>query len=128
MVVISVCNNKKCKAEYENRYKDEAFEIAKKAVEAIDKCLEKIISKVNLKEYTIIVTADHGNCEQMIDLNTFMVTLQDYLLKISDVACVVMSNKIGTKWEKINNARDSRSRNSQTNTKRKDSKKKNKKR
>lgn len=65
---------------------------------------------------------------QMIDLNTFMVTLQDYLLKISDIACVVMSNKIGTKWEKINNARDSRSRNSQTNTKRKDSKKKNKKR
>ena len=43
------------------------YDAAIKAVEAIDRCLEKIISKVNLKEYTVIVTADHGNCEVMIN-------------------------------------------------------------
>ena len=36
-------------------------------VETIDKCLEKIIKNVNLDEYTVIITADHGNCEQMIN-------------------------------------------------------------
>jgi 2,3-bisphosphoglycerate-independent phosphoglycerate mutase len=37
------------------------------AVETIDKCIEKIINNINLDEYTIIITADHGNCEQMIN-------------------------------------------------------------
>ena len=37
------------------------------AVETIDKCIEKLISNINLDEYTIIITADHGNCEQMIN-------------------------------------------------------------
>ena len=37
------------------------------AVETVDKCLNKIISKVNLNEYTVLITADHGNCEQMIN-------------------------------------------------------------
>ena len=37
------------------------------AVETVDKCLEKIINNINLDEYTVIVTADHGNCEQMIN-------------------------------------------------------------
>ena len=37
------------------------------AVETVDKCINKIISKVNLNEYTIMITADHGNCEQMIN-------------------------------------------------------------
>lgn len=43
------------------------YDAAIKAVETIDKCLTKIVSKVNLKEYTIIITADHGNCEVMIN-------------------------------------------------------------
>lgn len=37
------------------------------AVETIDKCIEKLINNINLDEYTIIITADHGNCEQMIN-------------------------------------------------------------
>lgn len=37
------------------------------AVETVDKCLEKLLSKIDLSEYTVIVTADHGNCEQMIN-------------------------------------------------------------
>ena len=43
------------------------YDAAIKAVETIDTCLNKIISKVDTNKYTIIVTADHGNCEVMIN-------------------------------------------------------------
>lgn len=39
---------------------------ATKAMEVIDQCLEIIFKKVNLEDTTVIVTADHGNCEEMI--------------------------------------------------------------
>ena len=37
------------------------------AVETIDLCINKILEKIDLNEYTVIITADHGNCEQMIN-------------------------------------------------------------
>jgi len=37
------------------------------AVETVDKCVNKIINNIDLNEYTVIITADHGNCEQMIN-------------------------------------------------------------
>lgn len=37
------------------------------AVTTVDTCIGKILSNINLDEYTIIITADHGNCEQMIN-------------------------------------------------------------
>jgi len=37
------------------------------AMETIDKCLTKIIDNIKNDEYTIIITADHGNCEVMIN-------------------------------------------------------------
>lgn len=37
------------------------------AMETVDKCIKKIIDNTNLDEYTIMITADHGNCEQMIN-------------------------------------------------------------
>ena len=40
------------------------------AVETVDKCINKIIENIDLEEYTVIITADHGNCEQMIDYKT----------------------------------------------------------
>lgn len=43
------------------------YEAAIRAVEVLDECLNKIISKVDLREYTVIITADHGNCEVMIN-------------------------------------------------------------
>lgn len=43
------------------------YEKGIQAVETVDSCLEKIINNINLDEYTIIITADHGNCEQMIN-------------------------------------------------------------
>lgn len=41
------------------------YEAAIKAVETVDECIGKILNNISLDEYTVIVTADHGNCEVM---------------------------------------------------------------
>jgi 2,3-bisphosphoglycerate-independent phosphoglycerate mutase len=41
-----------------------------KAVETIDKCLQKIVAAINENNAIAFITADHGNVEQMFDLNT----------------------------------------------------------
>lgn len=46
------------------------FEAAKKAIEAVDTCLGKVVEKVLEKDGTVFITADHGNAEQMIDYST----------------------------------------------------------
>ena len=38
-----------------------------KACEAVDKCVEKVITAALANDYTTIVIADHGNCETMIN-------------------------------------------------------------
>ncbi|MGH4125001.1 MAG: 2,3-bisphosphoglycerate-independent phosphoglycerate mutase [Clostridium sp.] len=46
------------------------FEAAKKAIEAVDICLGKIVENVLEKDGSIFITADHGNSEQMIDFSS----------------------------------------------------------
>lgn len=41
-----------------------------KAVETVDDCLEKLIKEVILKNGCLLITADHGNAEEMISLKT----------------------------------------------------------
>jgi len=41
------------------------FDAAVLAVETIDTCIERILKNISLDEYTVVVTADHGNCEVM---------------------------------------------------------------
>lgn len=43
------------------------IEAAVKAVETVDECLDKVVDKILEKKGTVLITADHGNCEQMID-------------------------------------------------------------
>ena len=43
------------------------FEAAKKAVTAVDTQLGLIIEKANEKDYSVVITSDHGNCEEMKD-------------------------------------------------------------
>ncbi len=43
------------------------MEAAIKACETIDSCLESIVTKVLSLDGTIIITADHGNCDKMSD-------------------------------------------------------------
>ena len=41
-----------------------------KAVEAVDECVGKVVEAMLAHEGTMLITADHGNCEQMIDYKT----------------------------------------------------------
>ncbi|HSR50474.1 MAG TPA: 2,3-bisphosphoglycerate-independent phosphoglycerate mutase [Acidobacteriota bacterium] len=44
-----------------------SLEAAIQAVEAVDRCVGQIVEAVLAKGGALVVTADHGNCEQMID-------------------------------------------------------------
>jgi len=81
------------------------YKAAKLAVETIDKCLGKIINNIDLNEYTLIITADHGNCEVMINedntINTqhttnlvpIIITDKEYIIKpgkLSDLAPTIL--------------------------------------
>ena len=46
------------------------MEAAKKAIEAVDVCVGKIINALNKHNGIMLMTADHGNAEQMIDEKT----------------------------------------------------------
>uniref|UniRef100_A0A831TZJ6 2,3-bisphosphoglycerate-independent phosphoglycerate mutase n=1 Tax=Geobacter metallireducens TaxID=28232 RepID=A0A831TZJ6_GEOME len=45
------------------------LEAAAKAVEAVDSCVGRIVAKVREKGGAVIITADHGNAEMMVDEN-----------------------------------------------------------
>ena len=46
------------------------LDAAIKAVETVDECIGKIVTEVLKVDGTIIITADHGNAEQMVDYTT----------------------------------------------------------
>ena len=48
------------------------FNAAKKAIETVDVCLGKVVKRLLELDAHILITADHGNSEQMIDYNTGM--------------------------------------------------------
>ena len=50
------------------------LEAAIKAVESVDECLGKIYQRVQELNGTMIITADHGNCEEMLDENDNVLT------------------------------------------------------
>lgn len=71
------------------------FEASIKAVEAVDKELAKIWSLAKQKGYSVVMTSDHGNCEEMKDLN--LNPLPNHT--VGDVFCFVDSSDV----VKINN-------------------------
>ena len=46
------------------------LDAAIKAVETIDECIGRVVEEVKRVDGTILITADHGNAEQMIDYET----------------------------------------------------------
>ena len=46
------------------------LDAAIKAVETIDECVQKVVDAVNSQNGMLIITADHGNSEQMVDYKT----------------------------------------------------------
>ncbi len=61
-----------------------------KAVEAVDKELGTIIELAKKEDYNIIVTSDHGNCEQMKDENGEILTNHTTF----DVFCFILSDGV----------------------------------
>ena len=43
------------------------WEAAIKAIETVDKCVEKVVTTALQKDYTVFLTADHGNADYMIN-------------------------------------------------------------
>ena len=47
-----------------------SLQAAIKAVETVDECVGRVVELVESKNGNLIITADHGNAEQMIDYKT----------------------------------------------------------
>ena len=47
-----------------------SLEAAIKAIETVDECVGKVVEAVEKQEGVMLITADHGNAEQMIDYKT----------------------------------------------------------
>ncbi|MDD3303654.1 MAG: 2,3-bisphosphoglycerate-independent phosphoglycerate mutase [Clostridia bacterium] len=61
------------------------------AVEVLDKCVGDVISKIEQVEGEAIITADHGNCEYMLDLKTGEAITSHSTF---DVPMIVVSNRV----------------------------------
>ena len=66
------------------------FEAAKKAVSAVDEQLAKIIKKAQDNEYSLVITSDHGNCEEMRDDEGNVLTNHT----VGKVWCFVMADGV----------------------------------
>ncbi|MCF6200838.1 MAG: 2,3-bisphosphoglycerate-independent phosphoglycerate mutase [Hydrogenimonas sp.] len=61
------------------------YEAAIKAVEAVDEQLGRILQKCDEKGYRLVLTSDHGNCEEMLDEDGNILTNHT----VGDVWCFV---------------------------------------
>ena len=66
------------------------FEAAIKAVETVDEQLARIIESAEKNDYAIVITSDHGNCEEMKDSDGNILTNHT----VGDVWCFVKANGI----------------------------------
>ena len=82
------------------------FKATVKALEAVDKCIGKIYKKIQKLNGILIVTADHGNCDYMLDdegnivtshsINPvpFLITKENIMLKngkLADIAPTILT-------------------------------------
>lgn len=90
------------------------------------------VSSIKVNAYggvrSLILEAKFNRKLSTVDINTFMLTLGDYLLNKSEVCYIIISEKENLIKKVSSNARNSGSRNSKKNTKGKNTRKKNKKR
>jgi 2,3-bisphosphoglycerate-independent phosphoglycerate mutase len=66
------------------------FEAAKKAVHAVDTELGKILEKAKEDDYDVIITSDHGNCEEMKDAEGHILTNHT----VGDVWCYILAHGV----------------------------------
>ena len=74
------------------------IEAAKKAVEAVDYNLGRLYEKCKEEKFTLLITADHGNCEYMLDDDNNMITAHTrnkvYFI-VCDEAYTLSDGKLG---------------------------------
>lgn len=75
------------------------YEKTIEAVEHVDKCLGKIINKINEKKGLLLVTADHGNCDYMFDSEGNIITSHS----LSVVPFIVMKKQLTLKSGNLSN-------------------------
>ncbi len=68
------------------------LEAATKAVEAVDAELGKIFAKADALDYSIVLTSDHGNCEEMCDAEGNILTNHT----VGDVWCFVKDSEVSS--------------------------------
>ena len=73
------------------------YEAAKQAVEDMDVCITKIYNKVQELDGTLIIIADHGNCDMMWDENKLPVTSHT----TNPVPCIITKEGIELKDGKL---------------------------
>lgn len=66
------------------------YEAAKEAVHAVDHELERIIAKGKEAGYNILLTSDHGNCEEMCDAQGYTLTNHT----VGEVWCFVIAEGV----------------------------------
>jgi 2,3-bisphosphoglycerate-independent phosphoglycerate mutase len=71
------------------------FKAIVKAVETVDDCLNKVVKEAQKNNYQIIITADHGNAEQAVNLDGSFNTNHS----INPVPCILISEN----YKKIKN-------------------------
>lgn len=67
------------------------IEKAIEAIEALDECIGKVITKIEEVEGEALISADHGNCEYMLDLKTGEAITSHSTF---DVPLIVVSNRV----------------------------------
>ncbi len=66
------------------------YEAAKEAVHAVDRELDRIIAKAKERGYSILLTSDHGNCEEMCDAQGHILTNHT----VGEVWCFVIAEGV----------------------------------
>ncbi|MDP6628278.1 MAG: 2,3-bisphosphoglycerate-independent phosphoglycerate mutase [Candidatus Marinimicrobia bacterium] len=67
------------------------FNSAVKAVEILDECVGKIVDRLLELDGKILITADHGNCDQMVNYSTGQVRTSHSTVPVE---CVYIANEI----------------------------------
>ena len=65
------------------------FDAARQAVEIVDECVGKVVKRLLELDAKILITADHGNADQMVDYETGM-TKTSHTLNLVD--CIYVAN------------------------------------
>ncbi|BAF73131.1 2,3-bisphosphoglycerate-independent phosphoglycerate mutase [Sulfurovum sp. NBC37-1] len=66
------------------------YDAARQAVEAVDSELGKIIEKAKEDGYAVVLTSDHGNCEEMCDIEGHVLTNHT----VGEVWCFILADGV----------------------------------